>query len=100
MDLSKATHKALLYLLFYTRNEFGLNQKQFPIGKLLVAASTAKKLLDGTTSEGEKTLFVDGLIQFKSEEWVFLKELFAQKADATISEAESMEELKKIFAET
>ena len=98
MEISKSNHKAFLYLLFFITTPQGLQPKQFPIGKLLVAASAAKKLLDGAEEKDGKTYFKDGEITCTAEEWVFLKELLNGKSEGTISEAEVMEEVKELFS--
>jgi len=97
VKVNKATHKSLLYQLFYDQTPKGLRPKQLAIDKLIDASTAAKKLNNGSVSENGNTRFIEGQIEFSAEEWVLLKELFLEKKTGTIIESEAMIELKEIF---
>jgi len=98
MNIKKATHKAYLYGLFFDRTPNGLRPKTLSIDKLNDSSSAAKKL-KGKESENEDglLLFNDGDIKFTADEWVLLKDLLNSVKEATITDAETIEQLKEIF---
>ena len=94
MNITKATHKALLYKLF---NENGV-PKTFPLEKLMIASSAVKKLSEDTEILADGVMkFNDGEVEFTADEWVLLKDQFKAKTTGTIVEAESIEELKEVL---
>ncbi|MBI4092238.1 MAG: hypothetical protein HY427_03480 [Candidatus Levybacteria bacterium] len=107
MKIIKATHKALLSILFY--EEVGVNPvtkslaykaKQFPFTKLFDATSAAKKLAEGSTEKDGRTYYKDGVIELTPAEVAILKELFdANKDKWDITVAETIKELQELFKE-
>lgn len=95
MKLEKANVKAFLYNLMLVKDG---KQRQFPIGQLADAASAAKKLLEGTLSEGTSIQFMAYEVEFSAEEWVLLKGIFREVDSASIRDAEVIAELTEAFA--
>ena len=99
MQIEKATHKAFLYKLFLSGNQF----RSFPLDKLMDAASVVKKLTSDTVKKIDTNTKVESIqfnvseIEFSAEEWVLLKELFKEIKVGTITEATIIEELKGVF---
>jgi len=104
MKIFKAQHKAILNSLFYIKTEQIVDgnpiyqPKQFPFDKLMTASSAAKKLNEGTAIKDNRIEYSDGEVELTLDETILLKELFDENKDNwTIVEAESVEELSKLF---
>lgn len=100
MKITKATHKAFLYGLFTIDTPQGKRQREFPIEKITIASSIARKLLEESTKTETAIQFVDKDLEFTADEWVLLKEMFSTKKNATVGEAEVFIELKELFKQS
>ncbi len=105
MKITTAQQKALLSGLFYEKTGQITSEGrpvyqaiQFPFSKLMDAASAAKKLTEGSETEGEITRFKDGPIELTHDEASVVSDLFDKNKDNWgITEADTVMELQALF---
>src|SRR3990172_1662179 len=105
MQIKSATHKAVLSRLFFdiSTNEKGMpiaQPKQFTFVTLQDAASTYKKILEGSKNTTQKV--GDESVVFteysdKEIEFTLLKQLFDGQEKWDIQSAEAVSELQELF---
>lgn len=106
MKIKKSTHKKFLFTLFFERTNGALDlarQKNFALDKLMDASSAFKKLKEASKETKDKDGNVNGFswdekdLEFSGEESKVLKDLLDGLQEASLSEAEVVEELKDLL---
>ena len=100
MKINKSQHKKFLYTLFFLKvnGQVDLSkQKNFPLDILIEASTAFKKLKEDAKASKSALKWEDGDIEFTKEESEVLKSLVESVKEATVSDAETIQELKKIL---